>query len=106
VLGDISDTDQYKEHILEELKKPSIKSFNNIRQLIADSDVNPNQFEEIYSFLYEHLDTYANGNQGLIICIIEENLYHSYFCIDKEISFICCVSRILECILNKKLIKG
>ena len=99
----INTTDDYKDKVLEELKKPSIKTFNNIRQIIANADLSPNQFEEIYSFLYEQLDNYANGNQGLIICIIEENLYHSYFCVDKEISFMSTVSRILETISTKKV---
>jgi len=99
-LGELSDTnEQYKEHILEELKKPSIKSFNNIRQIIANADVN--DFEDLYKFLYEHLSEYSKGNDGLIICYLEEYMYHATFRLDKEINIMACISKILET-LNKK----
>jgi len=99
-LGELSDTnEQYKEHILEELKKPSIKSFNNIRQIIANADVN--DFEDLYKFLYEHLNEYSKGNDGLIICYLEEYMYHATFRLDKEINIMACISKILET-LNKK----
>lgn len=103
VLGELSNSDDnYKEHILEDLKKPSLKSFNNIRQIIANSDVN--DFEDLYKFLYEHLNEYSKGNEGLIICIIEESMYHSHFVLDKEINIMSCFSKILEIINNKKVL--
>ena len=102
-LDELNDTDeQYKEHILEELKKPSIKSFNNIRQIIANADVN--DFEDLYKFLYEYLSEYSKGNDGLIICIIEEGTYRAHFVLDKEINVMSTISRILETISTKKVI--
>tara|TARA_B110000503_G_scaffold141043_1_gene233458 strand:- start:660 stop:1592 length:933 start_codon:yes stop_codon:yes gene_type:complete len=102
-LGELNNVDeQYKEHILEELKKPSMKSFNNIRQIIANTDVN--DFEDLYKFLYEHLNEYSKGNDGLIICTIEEYMYHATFRLDKEINIMACISKILETINNKKVI--
>lgn len=102
-LGELSNVDeQYKEHILEELKKPSIKSFNNIRQIIANADVD--NFEDLYKFLYEHLNEYSKGNDGLIICYLEEYMYHATFRLDKEINICACFAKILETINNKKII--
>ena len=102
-LGELNNVDeQYKEHILEELKKPSMKSFNNIRQIIANTDVN--DFEDLYKFLYEHLNEYSKGNDGLIICTIEEYMYHATFRLDKEINIMACIAKILETINNKKVI--
>jgi DNA polymerase III delta prime subunit len=102
-LGELSDTnEQYKEHILEELKKPSIKTFNNIRQIIANADVS--DFEDLYKFLYEHLNEYSKGNDGLIICYLEEYMYHATFRLDKEINIMACISKILETINTKKVI--
>ena len=87
-------TDDYQVKILEELKKPSTKSFNLIRQIIANSEVD--DFESLYKFLYDKLSEYAKGNEGYIICTLEEYMYHSTFRLDKEINIMACISKILE----------
>jgi DNA polymerase III delta prime subunit len=102
-LGELSDTnEQYKEHILEELKKPSIKTFNNVRQIIANADVS--DFEDLYKFLYTHLNEYSKDKDGLIICYLEEYMYHATFRLDKEINMCACIAKILETINTKKVI--
>jgi len=103
VLGELSNADDnYKEHILEELKKPSTKSFNSIRQIIANADVS--DFEDLYKFLYDKLSEYSKGNEGIIICYLEEYMYHATFRLDKEINMIACISKILETINKKQVI--
>jgi len=89
-------TDDYQVKILEELKKPSIKSFNLIRQIIANAEVD--DFESLYKFLYDKLSEYANGNEGYVICIIEEGTYRAHFVLDKEINIMSTISKILETI--------
>ena len=89
-------TDDYKDALLAELKKPSVKSFNNIRQIIANSDTD--NFEDLYKFLYDKLNEYANGNEGIVICYLEEYMYHATFRLDKEINIMACISKILETI--------
>ena len=89
-------TDDYQVKVLDELKKPSVKSFNLIRQIIANSDVE--DFESLYRFLYDKLSEYAKGNEGYIICTLEEYMYHATFRLDKEINIMSCISKILETI--------
>jgi DNA polymerase III delta prime subunit len=89
-------TDDYKDALLAELKKPSIKSFNNIRQIIANSDTD--NFEDLYKFLYDKLNEYANENEGIVICYLEEYMYHATFRLDKEINIMACIAKILETI--------
>ena len=102
-LDTMSNTDDnYQSKILDELKKPSIKSFNAIRQLIANTETD--DFESMYVFLYNKLSEYANGNEGIIICHLEEYMYHATFRIDKEINIMACVAKILETISTKKII--
>lgn len=91
----------YKNQVLMELCKPSSKSFNNIRQIIADSGVS--DFEDLFRFLFDHIDKYASGNAGEIIIYIEEYQYHANFRIDKEINAMALISRILSTI-GKKVI--
>ena len=92
----VNSTDDYQVKILDELKKPSVKSFNLIRQIIANSEVD--DFESLYKFLYDKLSEYANGNEGYIICTLEEYMYHATFRLDKEINIMACISKILETI--------
>ena len=88
--------DDYKDALLAELKKPSVKSFNNIRQIIANTDLE--DFDDVYKFLYEKLNEYSNGNEGIVICYLEEYMYHATFRLDKEINIMACIAKILETI--------
>jgi DNA polymerase III delta prime subunit len=98
----VGSDNNYQSKILDELKKPSIKSFNAIRQLIANAETD--DFESMYVFLYDKLNEYANGNEGIIICYLEEYMYHATFRIDKEINIMACIAKILETVSTKKII--
>jgi len=84
----------YKELILKELKSPSNKSFNQIRQIVSDSQLT--EFDEIYKFLFEHIDEFAKNHVGEIIVLLEEYLFHANFKIDKEINLLALIYRILS----------
>jgi DNA polymerase III delta prime subunit len=92
----INESNDYQVKILEELKKPSAKSFNVIRQIVANSEVD--DFESLYKFLYNKLNEYAKENEGTIICTLEEHMYHAHFVLDKEINIMACIGKILETI--------
>lgn len=94
--------DDYSLNILNELKSPSFKTFNDIRQIVANAELN--DYEDLYRFLYDNLKEYSKGNDGYIIVTIEEYLYHATFRLDKEINFMACISKIVEIINNKKVI--
>ena len=72
---------------------PNKKSFKQIRQVIADSNVQ--DFEALYRTLYERMDEY-NSRPAEAIIIIEEYMYHSNFRIDKEINVMACISKLLD----------
>ena len=92
----------YKNQILNELCKPNQKSFNNIRQIIADAGVS--DFEDLFRFLYDNVEKYAPLSVGEIVIYIEEYQYHSNFRIDKEINTMALISRILSLISSKRVI--
>jgi DNA polymerase III delta prime subunit len=88
--------------ILDELKKPTTKTFNNIRQIIADNDVS--SFEDVFKHLYECTNDYAVGCEGQIAIIINECIYQSNFRVDLEINFMSAISKIIEVLkTNKRL---
>jgi len=86
-------SDDYKDSILNELKKPNLKSFNTIRQVLTDADLS--DYTDLYRFLYDTVDQYAK-DAGLITIIIEEYKYHSIVRVDQELCFMVCVSKILK----------
>jgi DNA polymerase III delta prime subunit len=88
----------YTDTILKELKSVNKNSFKNIRQILADSNLD--DFEEIYRFLYDNLDEYTKDDvqQAMIIIEIENYMYHANFRIDKEINVMALISKILQTI--------
>jgi DNA polymerase III delta prime subunit len=86
--------DDYKNQVLEELTSPTSKSFNSIRQLIANSG--SNEFEELFRFLYDKSSIYSPGNEGMIAIYINEYSYQSNFVLDKEINCMGLIARLLE----------
>ena len=50
------------------------------------------------------MDDYAKGNQGLIICYLEEYMYHATFRLDKEINIMACIAKIIETINKKQVL--
>jgi len=92
-------SNSYKDGVLKELKSPSKSSFKNIRQILADSNLD--DFEEIYRFLYDNLDEYGNSDlaKAMIVIEIESYMYHANFRIDKEINtmaLICAILKIIQ----------
>jgi replication factor C small subunit len=63
----------YKDAILKELKAANKNSFKNIRQILADSNLD--DFEEIYRFLYDNLDEYGKNDLAKTSIIIEIENY-------------------------------
>ena len=94
-------TGGYKDGLLKELKSPTKSSFKNIRQILADSNLD--DFEEIYRFLYDSLDEYGNNDlaKAMIVIEIESYMYHANFKIDKEINVMALLASILKIINNK-----
>jgi len=88
----------YIDQIIELL--PNNKSFKQIRQIIADSNVD--DFEALYKALYERIDEYTTRDAEAII-IIEEYLYHANFRIDKEINVMACIAKLLT-LTGKKVL--
>ena len=92
----------YKTKVLTELMKPSSKSFNTIRQIIADSGVS--DYEDLFRYLYDNVEKYSPMDMGSVIIYIEEYQYHANFRIDKEINICALISRILSLITSKKVL--
>jgi replication factor C small subunit len=101
--GVLVSNNDFNKQIIDELKKPSNKTFNAIRQIIANNNIS--SFDDVYKYLYDNDNYYAVGCEGQIALILNEGIYQSNFKIDLEINFMSCISRIIETLkTNKKLI--
>ena len=91
-------TGGYKDGLLKELKSPSKDSFKNIRQILADSNLD--DFEDVYRFLYDSLDEYGKNDlaKAMIVIDIENYMYHANFRIDKEINVMALLASVLKII--------
>ena len=85
-------SNNYVEQVINELK--TSKNWKNIRQIIADSNIN--DYDELFKALYENASAYAGGNEGMVTIIVEEYQYHSNFRIDKEINIMACIAKIIQ----------
>ena len=83
-----------KNKIIELIKAKTPSTFNDIRQLIANSDIK--HFEEIYDTLYDKVDEYSNGKQTLAVLVIAEYMYQSAMVVNKEITFMACIGKLLK----------
>lgn len=85
-----------KNKIIELIKssKTNGKAFNEIRQLVNDAGTKV--FEELYSELYDRVNEYAPNKETSVIIDIAEHIYQSAMVVDKEITFMACVAKIIK----------
>ena len=89
---DIVNQKQYTDQIIDLIKSNDEKAFNQIRQLVADSNIR--DYNELYRTLFENLDSFHNPVLGTII--IAESQYQSVMSVDKEITFMGCIANLLK----------
>jgi DNA polymerase III delta prime subunit len=87
VLKNVTDGN-YIEQIISEAKSKKKTAFNNIRQIIADNNIN--DFTGVYKELH---NAYSTPEATIII---EEYLFHSTTIPDKEICFMSCIAKLLN----------
>ena len=83
---------QYTDKIIELISSNEPSAFNQIRQIVADSNIR--DYNELYRALYNNLDSFHNPVLGTII--IAESQYQSVMAPDKEITFMGCIANLLK----------
>lgn len=86
----------YMDSILEILKSESDNKtkFKNIRQIIVDNRIS--SFDELYTFLYENIDSITSKSQANIILEIANAARHDINVINKEINVMAMFIEILK----------
>ena len=85
-----------KNKIVELIKssKTNSKAFNDIRQLVNDAGTKV--FEELYNELYDRVNEDAQNKETSVIIDIAEHIYQSAMVVDKEITFMACIAKIIK----------
>lgn len=83
----------YIDKVIDELKK-SKPYFSNIRQTIADSNVE--DFDELFKALYEKSSEYLPNKEGTAAMLINDHQYKANFRIDKEINTMSLIQNLIN----------
>jgi replication factor C small subunit len=78
----------YIEQIINEVKSKKKTSFNTVRQIVADNNIND------FTGIYKELHNIYSTPEATII--IEEYLFHSATIADREICFMACIAKLLN----------
>jgi len=84
----------YISAVIDELRYTSSKSFTNIRQIIADANVD--DFDELFKSLYERASEYLPGKEGTVAILVNDHQYKANFRIDKEINAMSLISNLIN----------
>jgi len=84
----------YIDKVIDNLRYTDKNSFNTIRQIIADANVD--DFDELFRALYERVSEYLPGKEGTITILVNDHQYKSNFRIDKEINTMSLISQIIN----------
>ena len=76
--------------------KNNPKAFNEIRQMVNDSGIK--MFEELYTELYDRVEEFASGKEINVIIEVSESIYQSAMVVDKEITFMACIAKLIKVI--------
>ena len=83
---------EYTKQIIDLIKSNDDNAFNQIRQIVADSNIR--DYNELYRALFENLDSFHNPVLGTII--IAESQYQASLAPDREITFMACIAKLLK----------
>lgn len=83
----------YVDKVIDELKK-SKPYFNNIRQTIADSNIE--DFDELFKALYERASEFLPNKEGTVAMLVNDHQYKANFRIDKEINTMSLIQNLIN----------
>ena len=92
--------DNWCKPLVEILKQRDKKAWYQIRQLVADAQVD--DFQTAYRYMFDNLSEFSYGNDAQLSVILDDFIWRAGVVPDKEINFAACIAKILE--TNKKQI--
>ena len=86
--------DNWCKQLVQILNKRDKDAWFQIRQLVADSQVD--DFQIAYRYMFEHMPEFSYGNDANLSVILDDFIWRSSVVPDKEINFAAAIAKILE----------
>lgn len=92
--------DDWTKQLVQILSKRDKNAWYQVRQLVADAQVD--DFQTAYRYMFDHMSEFSYGNDAQLSVILDDFIWRAGVVPDKEINFAACIAKILE--TNKKQI--
>jgi len=86
--------DNWCKQLVQILNKRDKDAWFQIRQLVADSQVD--DFQIAYRYMFDHMPEFSYGNDANLSVILDDFIWRSSVVPDKEINFAAAIARILD----------
>jgi hypothetical protein len=90
--------DDWTKQLVQILIKRDKNAWYQVRQLVADAQVD--DFQTAYRYMFDHLTEFSYGNDAQLSVILDDFIWRAGVVPDKEINFAACIAKVLE--TNKK----
>jgi len=92
--------DNWTKQLIQILIKREKNAWYQVRQLVADAQVD--DFQTAYRYMFDHMTEFSYGNDAQLSVILDDFIWRAGVVPDKEINFAACIAKVLE--TNKKQI--
>jgi len=86
--------DNWTKQLVQILSKREKNAWYQVRQLVADAQVD--DFQTAYRYMFEHLTEFSYGNDAQLSVILDDFIWRAGVVPDKEINAMACIAKILE----------
>jgi replication factor C small subunit len=93
--------DNWTKQLVQILSKREKNAWYQVRQLVADAQVD--DFQTAYRYMFEHLAEFSYGNDAQLSVILDDFIWRAGVVPDKEINFAACIAKVLETIKKQVL---
>jgi replication factor C small subunit len=90
--------DNWTKQLVQILIKRDKNAWYQVRQLVADAQVD--DFQTAYRYMFDHMSEFSYGNDAQLSVILDDFIWRAGVVPDKEINFAACIAKVLE--TNKK----
>ena len=90
--------DNWCKQLVSILNKREKNAWYQVRQLVADAQVD--DFQTAYRYMFDHMPEFSYGNDAQLSVILDDFIWRAGVVPDKEINFAACIAKVLD--TNKK----
>jgi replication factor C small subunit len=86
--------DDWTKQLVQILIKRDKNAWYQVRQLVADAQVD--DFQTAYRYMFDHMSEFSYGNDAQLSVILDDFIWRAGVVPDKEINAMACIAKILE----------